>query len=115
MVTNPRTGTQTVVFHVLGDYGYPAHGSPRLWALHASHHGRQQEWEALLRSLNTTNPPRLVVTDKAQGIRNAVRQVWPEQPSPSFPVPYVTRCEHHLRDNAVEALGADLVDHGGSL
>lgn len=115
LVTNPRTGTQTLAFHVLGAYGYPAQGRPRLWALHASHHGRQSEWEELLRSLNTDAPPRVVITDGAPGIGNAVRRVWPAQPSPSFPVPYVTRCEHHLRENAIQALRADLVDHWGSL
>ena len=115
MVTNPRTGTQTLAFNVLGAYGYPAQGRPRLWALQASHHGREQEWEALLSSMNVNNPPRLVITDKAVEIRNAVRRVWPAQPSPSFPVPYVTRCEHHLRGNAVDALREDRVDHFGSL
>ena len=93
----------------------PAQGRPRLWALHASHHGRQSEWEELLRSLNTDAPPRVVITDGAPGIGNAVRRVWPAPPSPSFSVPYVTRCEHHLRENAVQALRADLVDHWGSL
>ena len=114
MVTNPRTGTLTLAFNVLGAYGYPAHGRPRLWALHASHRARQEEWETFLHSLDIRNPPRLVITDKAAEIRLAVREVWPEQPSPSFPVPYVTRCEHHLRGNAIEALREDRVDHFGS-
>lgn len=114
IVENVRTGTQTLAFNVLGAYGYPTHGRPRVWALHATHHARARDWEHFLRSLDIANPPRLVITDGADEIRNGVRQVWPEQPSASLPVPFVARCEHHLRGNVVDALAEDRVDHFGS-
>jgi hypothetical protein len=107
MVENVRTGTQRLAFNVLGAYGYPAKGRGRVWALHAAHSARAVEWELLLRSLDTTVPPRLVITDGAVEIRNAVRAVWPELPGPSFPRPFVARCEHHLHANGVEAMHAD--------
>lgn len=55
-----------------------------------------------------------MITDNAAEIGNAVRQVWPANPGPSFPVPFVKRCEHHLRENALKALTADRVSHWGS-
>jgi len=116
MVTNVRTGTQQLAFNVLGAYGYPAggQGRPRVWALAAYHQATEVQWAHFLRTLDTDIPPSLVITDGAAEIANGVRLVWPENPSPSFPVPFVTRCEHHLRDNAVEALAADRVAHWGS-
>ncbi|MBC9733854.1 hypothetical protein [Nocardioides marmotae] len=36
-------------------------------------------------------------------------------PGPSFPVPFVKRCEHHLHANARSALAQDRVDHWGSM
>jgi hypothetical protein len=61
-----------------------------------------------LRALDTISPPRLVITDGANELGNAVRRAWPTHPSPSSPV------EHHLRENVGEALAADRVDHWGS-
>lgn len=108
MVENVRTGTQTLAFNILGAYGYPAgRERPRVWALHATHHARQQDWEAFLRSLDITTPPRLVITDGEAAIGNAVRAVWPAPPGPTFPVPFVKRCEHHLHVNGAEAMTGD--------
>lgn len=115
MVRNVRMGTQSLAFTVLGAYGYPRRGRPRLWALAAHHRGTATQWEDFLRTLDTTTAPRLVITDCADEMGNAVRAVWPAGPSPSFPVPFVSRCEHHLRENAREALTADGVSHWGSL
>lgn len=114
MTVNVRTGTPSVAFNVLGAYGYPAEGRPRVWALHAAHHAQAHDWERFLRSLDVTHPPRLVIADGADEIRTAVRAVWPAHPSPSYPVPFVARCEHHLRLNIVGALKDDRVDHFGS-
>lgn len=113
MVKNRRTDTQTLAFNVLGAYGYPATGKPRVWKLHATHHAREQDWISFLTSLDTTVPPRLVVCDGSDAIVNAVRAVWPEQPGPSFPVPFVQRCELHLHRNGLEAMAGDHI--GGHL
>jgi hypothetical protein len=78
-----------------------------VWALHATHQARQQDWEAFLHSLDATTPPRLVITDGEAAIGNAVRAVWPASPGPSFPVPFVKRCEHHLHVNGAEAMAGD--------
>ena len=86
-----------------------------MWALAAYHRAREVEWADFLRTLDTTTPPRLVITDNAAEIGNAVRQVWPAQPGPSFPVPFVKRCEHHLYENARDALTEDRVAHWGSV
>lgn len=117
MARNTWTGGQSLAFNVLGAYGYPADGQgrPRLWALAAYHQATAVEWADFLRRLDTTHPPRLVVTDGADEITNAVREVWTGYPSPSFPVPFCYRCEHHLRDNVVEELAADKVTHWGSI
>ena len=113
MLKNVRTGTQALAFNVLGAYGYPEHGKPRVWKLHATHHAREEEWVKFLTSLDTAVPPRLVVCDGADEIANAVRTVWPETPGPSFPVPFVARCELHLHRNGLEAMAADQI--GGHL
>jgi hypothetical protein len=113
MAKNVRTGKDTLAFNVLGAYGYPREGKPRVWKLHATHQARQQDWVEFLTSLDTSVPPRLVVCDGADEIRNAVRTVWPEAPGPSFPVPFVSRCELHLHRNGLEAMGADRI--GGHL
>jgi hypothetical protein len=34
-----------------------------VWALHACHQARQADWEAFLRSLDISVPPKLVITD----------------------------------------------------
>ena len=116
MSRNVRTGNQELAFNVLGAYGYPADGQgrPQVWALAAYHHATAVDWVGFLRTLDTTSPPKLVITDGAVELGGAVRQVWPAHPSPSFPVPFVSRCEHHLRENVREALAADRVDHWGS-
>ena len=108
MVENRRTHRQTLAFHVLGAYGYPAGARRgRVWALHASHQATQADWEAFLRSLDVREPPRLVIADDNAAIANAVRAVWPAQPGPSLPVPFLARCEHHLHVNGVEAMEGD--------
>lgn len=116
-IQHVRTGTSSLAFNVLGAYGYPARGQgrPRVWALAAYHRAREVEWADFLRTLDTTAPPRLVITDSAAEIGNAVRQVWPAQPGPSYPVPFVKRCEHHLYENARDALTEDCVAHWGSV
>jgi hypothetical protein len=79
MTTNVRTGTQQLAFKVLGAYGYPApeQGRPRVWALATYHRATAVEWADFLRTLDTSTPPRPVITDGADEIANAVRQVWP--------------------------------------
>jgi hypothetical protein len=117
MVTNTWTGAMSLAFNVLGAYGYPAkgYGRPRLWALAAYHRATHVEWEDFLRQLDTSAAPLLVISDGVDEIRNAVRQVWPRAAGTSTPSPFVLRCEHHLRENAREALQADRVDHWGSV
>jgi hypothetical protein len=80
MVENVRTGTQQRAFIVLGSYGYPAKG--RQLGVGAARHARATDWEASLRSLDTTVPPRLVITDGADEIGTAVRATWPAHPGP---------------------------------
>jgi len=100
MVENRRTHTQTLAFNVLGAYGYPAGARRgRVWALHASHQAAQADWEAFLRSLDVSAPPKLVITDGSAAIGNAVRAFWPVAPGPSLPVPFLARCERHLHVN----------------
>lgn len=117
MVTNSWTGDTSVAFNVLGAYGYPApgQGRPRVWALAAYHQATALEWEAFLRQLDTSTPPVLVISDGVDEIRNAVRRVWPAAADQPLPVPFVFRCEHHLRENARENLDADCVAHWGSV
>jgi len=86
-----------------------------VWALAANHHATTSDWVDFLRTLDTTPAPRLVITDGADELVKAVREVWPADPSAALPLPFVARCEHHLRENAREALAADQVDHWGSL
>lgn len=116
MAKKAGNGPPQLAFNVLGAYGYPGRGQgrPRVWALAAYHHATATEWADFLRSLDTASAPQLVITDGAAEIANAVRRVWPPTPSPSFPVPFLSRCEHHLRANAVEVLSTDRVDHYGS-
>lgn len=105
---NRRTHRQTLAFHVLGAYGYPGGARRgRVWALHASHQAQQGDWEAFLRSLDVSEPPKLVITDGSAAIANTVRAVWPAQPGPSLPMPVLARCEHHLHVNGVEAMEDD--------
>lgn len=117
--TNARTGTRRREFAVLVAYGYPGAGAadprPRVWGIHASHTARAADWVDLLTSLRLPGPPKSVVSDDNLAVGAAVRQVWPAQPSPSLPVPFVHSCEHHLRANAVAALTADRVSHFGSV
>ena len=117
MVTNTWTGVSFLAFNVLGAYGYPAkgYGRRRVWALAAYHRATHVEWEDFLRQLDTSTAPLLVISDGVDEIRNAVRQVWPVTAGASTPSPFVLRCEHHLRENAREALQADRVDHWGSV
>jgi hypothetical protein len=91
------------------------YGRPRVWALAAYHRATHVEWEDFLRQLDTSAAPLLVISDGVDEIRNAVRQVWPRAAGTSTPSPFVLRCEHHLRENAREALQADRVDHWGSV
>lgn len=117
MVTNTRTGDTSMAFSVLGAYGYPTagQGRPRVWALAAYHRSTEVEWADFLRQLDTTVPPRMVITDGAAEVANAVRQVWPTAGGDQRSVPFVFRCEHHLRENAREKLEADQVAHWGSV
>lgn len=36
-----------------------------------------------------------------------MRQVWPAEVGPSFPIPFVKRCEHYLHTNGLEAMAGD--------
>lgn len=67
----------------------------------------QADWEAFLRSLDVSEPPKLVIADDNAAIANAVRAVWPAAPGPSLPVPFLARCEHHLHVDGVEAMQGD--------
>jgi hypothetical protein len=108
MAENPWTHTRSLAFNVLGAYGYPDGAAPgRLWALHATHTARQPDWERFLRSLDISTPPKLVISDGNAAIINAVRAVWPATPGPSFPTPFIARCELHLHRNGVEHMAED--------
>lgn len=111
MVTNRRTGTQSLAFHVLGAYGYPAGAAKgRVWGLHATHQARQADWEEFRATLDTAVAPRLVVTDGNPAITAAVRATWPAAPAPGhLPRPFLARCEHHLHVNGVEAMERALI------
>lgn len=116
MVENPATGTVQQAFAVLGAYGYPAASGegparPRLWGLWATPRATARDWEEFLRSLDTSIPPRLVVSDGELAIQTAVRAVWPELPGPSLPMPFLYRCEYHLIENGKQAMGRDNI-HG---
>ena len=78
MVENVRAGTQQLAFTVLGAYGYPAKGRGRVWALRATPAPPTGKpfcaaWTPFLCSLDTTVPPRLVITAGADEIGIAVR------------------------------------------
>lgn len=108
MAENPWTHTQERAFSVLGAYGYPAgDAAGRLWALHATHTAAQADWETFLRGLDLTTPPKLVISDANASIINAVRAVWPATPGPSFPTPFIARCELHLHRNGMEHMAKD--------
>lgn len=113
MARNRRTGDEALAFNVLGAYGYTHEGSGRVWGLYATHRGTQVEWEEFLRTLDVTVPPRLVLCDGDEAIINAVRAVWPVTPGPSFPTPFVKRCELHLHRNGIDAMAKDRI--GGHL
>ena len=113
MVENARTGTPTPAFNVLGAYGYTADGKGRVWGLRATHHARTEDWVEFLRTLDVKVPSRLVVWDGDEPITKAVRSVWPTTPGPTFPVPFVKRCELHLHRNGLEAMAGDNI--GGHL
>ena len=92
----PAGGTR-LAFHVLGAYGYLAagHGPPRVRALAAYHHATATEWEDFPRRLDTTVPPRMVITDDAVEIADAVRHVWPAQGSGTSGPPRVREPRRH--------------------
>lgn len=114
--TNRVTGVQTLAFNVLAAYGYPARGTgrQRLWLLRSFHRATQREWATFLQSWPTDTPPRVVVYDGDDAIAKGVRAVWPIQPGPSFPQPYLYVCEWHLRRRIVKALTSDGVLLPGS-
>ena len=86
-----------------------------MWGIYASPAARAGDWVHLLTSLNLPAPPATVVSDDNLAVTAAVRQMWPEQPGPSLPVPFIVQCEHHLRVKALEALTQDgAAHHGGA-
>jgi hypothetical protein len=90
---NPWTHTHELAFSVLGAYGYPARRRSRpAVGAGPTHTAAQSDWEAFLRGLDITAPPKLVITDGTQP-HNAVRAVWPATPGPRFPTPF----HHPLR------------------
>jgi len=116
--TNARTRTRRREFAILIAYGYPGPGAqnrrPRVWGIHASTTAQAADWVELLTSLNLPAPPASIVTDDNLAVAAAVRQMWPAQPGPSLPIPFIFACEHHLRIMALEALANDGVAHHGS-
>jgi hypothetical protein len=61
-----------------------------VWALHASPQATQADSETFLRTLDVSDPPKLVITDGNAAIGNAVRAVWPAQPRHLLPAHYST-------------------------
>lgn len=103
MVTNPRTGTSTQAFAVLGAFGYEAgQKTGSVLALHASPTRDAAAWAALLRS--RPGRPRLVICDDDASIVSASRSVWNK-------VPHL--CEHHLRMSVLKPMRSyGLTAHG---
>lgn len=96
--TNPRTSQRTQLFTVLAAWGHPAGpGRGRAWALRAAPSDDADAWVAFLQLLPGT--PQVVVYDADKAIEAAVPRVWPDVP--------LHLCEHHLYENARDALRAD--------
>ncbi len=105
---DPDLDSRTQAFAVLAVWGYEA-GSTRgrLWALHATHTAMDRDWAELFEQLPGT--PALVVCDGAPQIAKGVRMRWPQVSahsnwSPASAEPFVFRCEHHLRANALQRM-----------
>lgn len=58
--------------------------------------------------------PGVVVSDGADAIGAAVRAVWPATPGQRVPMPFLFRCEWHLRRNALRAMRAHQMGGRGS-
>ena len=116
--TNARTHTRRREFAILIAYGYPGPGAkntnPRVWGIRACTTARTADWVAFLKSLRLPAPPTSIVTDDNLAVPAAVRKLWRPQPGPSFPVPFVFACEHHMRERALKALTKDGSAHRGS-
>ena len=99
-VPDLATGKQKLAFWVLAAYGYPA-GAPRgsLWALMASPQGAQADWLRLLSVLD--GAPAMVITDDSGTAAAGARLRWAAEERPA-----ITRCEWHLRDNALKLMVA---------
>jgi hypothetical protein len=94
-VRDPQSDRLVVAFNLLAAYGYPAVGRGRLWAVMVSPTATQHDWLRLLCGV-PGDGPRKVITDYAGATAAAVRLRWPTEPRPFF-----SRCEWHLRDNAL--------------
>jgi hypothetical protein len=113
MDPNPNLSSPVLAFNVLAAYGYPLKRwlgkiRGRVWLLRASHSAGIVEWEDFLRNMDIATPPEVVIVDGDQHISRAIRRVWPAQPSPSMPLPFIFRCEYHLSQNALEKIALDL-------
>jgi hypothetical protein len=108
-VPEPVTGKQKLAFWVLAAYGYPA-GARRgsLWALMASPQGAQGDWLRLLSAFD--GAPTMVIADDAGAAAAGARLRWAGQDQPA-----ITRCEWHLRDNALKLMGAYGLGPGSAL
>lgn len=104
--TNPRTSDRIQLFTVLAAWGHPAGpGRGRLWALRASPSDDAHAWTQFLGLL--PGAPQVVVYDTDKGIEAAVPQVWRTVP--------LHLCEHHMYENARQALRTDGQHGMGSL
>ncbi len=99
-VPDAATGRQKLAFWVLAAYGYPA-GARRgsLWALMASPQGAQADWLRLLSAHD--GAPAMVIADDAGAAAAGARLRWAGHEQPA-----ITRCEWHLRDNALKLMVA---------
>jgi hypothetical protein len=99
-VPDPVTGKQKLAFWVLAAYGYPA-GARRgsLWALMASPQGAQADWLRLLSTLD--GAPTVVIADDAGAAASGAKLRWGSRGEL-----FITRCEWHLRDNALKLMKA---------
>lgn len=103
MHTNPKVGVPEQLFVVMAAWGYDADGSSRLWRVEARPSDKNSDWCEFLEGL--PGRPRSVVCDRDYAIIGGVQLRWGRGKAA---VP-IHLCEHHLRENAMNALRADKV------
>lgn len=100
--TDPRTGQRRQLFAVLAAWGYPPGDSKgRLWRIEARPTDTNADWAEFLAAL--PGRPVSVVCDRDNAIIGGVQLRWGRGQAA---VPYHL-CEHHLYENAKEALHRD--------